>query len=351
MNLTKNINNNRSEKEYRALPLFSASDLRSFENDRKSFYFTKIIGEKKESEYSRAILIGSLVHCLLLEKEKFDEKYIISNIEKMPTGKMLDFTEALIKHTFDNINDEGQVCTEFECLVKEAYVDSGFSWTLETVLKKFNGSSAEDYYKQNREAKGRGIEIVTIEDINIAQKVVDRIMNDPIVGRIFIEEGYNEIQLEEFNIFGLQMKCMQDKIVIDRERKTVQIYDLKVVWDVNNFVYEYFLKKGAYIQSYIYWRALFDEKVQAILEIDENYEILFPKFIVADSQGFYDSLIFELNIDDMIAAENGFRLNSRKYKGVKQIVEELMWCIENNKWNGHKEGQITKFNLIYEENN
>ena len=54
---------------------------------------------------------------------------------------------------------------------------------------------------------------------------------------------------------SMKFKSMMDKVVVDHEKRTVQVYDLKCVWAVENFYEEYYLYRRAYIQAFLYWQA------------------------------------------------------------------------------------------------
>src|SRR5687768_7385096 len=100
----------RSERDYRALDILSASDLRVYATDgRKEFYKRAILKKKKEDRDSRAILIGSASHCLLLERENFEEKFYMSICSEEPTGNMKKFVDNLYKYTLLNTNEDGEV--------------------------------------------------------------------------------------------------------------------------------------------------------------------------------------------------------------------------------------------------
>lgn len=332
----------RSEREYRKLDMLSSSDIRMFASDRKKFYNKVVLKDFQEEESSRAILIGNLCHCLLLEPEEFDNKFFMSICSNPPTEKMLDFVNALFKHTVINSDESGNVTCDFEYIAKEAYAEAGFKWKFETVMEKFIGSEAENYYKELRESKTKGLQVVCVEDLDIATKIVQRIKEDEFVGEIFNQENtdnilvFNELQAEGFDVLGLEMKGMLDKIIVNHNSKTIQIYDLKVVWDNQNFVREYYLKKMAYIQAYVYHRALLSGVIDLGFDY-ENYEILPPIFVVVDSSNFYSPLMYKLSVEDLEMAYKGFTYNGREYKGVFEIINELKFAMETGRFNISKE--------------
>lgn len=327
-----------SEKQYRALPMLSSSDLQLFTKDRKKFYQEKILGEKPEEEYSKAKLIGNLVHCLLLEPQEFDNKFYLSICNTPPTGMLLAFVEALYRHTAASMED-GVVTADFGVLAQAAYEDSGFKITLEAVLKKFttphktSGEVPENYYKQMIEAKSQGLEVACVEDITIAEKIVQQIREDEFVGSIFQKDenvdDLNELQIEGIELDGLVLKGMVDKVRIFHDVELIQPYDVKVTYDVINFKRDYFLKRKSYIQGCIYYRLL----CEYFREKYPTYLVMPPIFVVVHSGCFYKPLLFELEHKGLQKAYEGFTEDGREYSGVKTIIEDILWSQNTGNWN------------------
>lgn len=324
------IGEEKTEAEYRAIPMLSSSDLRQFITDRKKFYKEKVLGEKREEEYNKAILIGSICHCLLLEPEKFDEKYLLSTCETPPSGMLLPFVESLYKQSVAHMNEQGAVEADFSELLQTAHIESGYKITLEAVLKKFE-KEGKEYYDQLMDAKAQGLEICCLDDINIATKIVKMVKEDPFVGQYFTNTDYCELKAEGFLVEGVEMKMMADKILVDREHETIQLIDPKVVFDNQNFYREYFLKKRADIQAYIYYEGLKSRKIDLGFDYSE-YVILPPIFIAVDSGCYYAPVQYRMTLKGLKNAYEGFVDNGREYKGVKEILEELNWAKETNNW-------------------
>lgn len=313
----------KTEKEYRALPQISSSDLRKFVTDRKGFYKDKILGQKEEEEYNRSSLIGSLVHCLLLEPITFDTRYHLAGDLNIPTANMMKFTESLLKNSQrDDIN--------FHEACEIAYKDSEYKYTLDKVLDKFK--PFEEYYYNILECKTKNLTLVSIADITISENIVKTIKNHNFTSEYFIDEKnhINEYKAESFDLFGLDTKGMIDKIIFDDKNKTIQFVDLKIVYDNQNFFNEYYIKKHGYVQALTYQTALndFDSK---------GYTKLPPKFLVADSSNFYAPLIYQLTEEDLDKAKNGFWFRDKYYKGVEQIVNEIKYCLNTGVWDSSLE--------------
>ena len=173
--------------------------------------------------------------------------------------------------------------------------------------------------------------------------IVEELRNNPVtkdVVNLVSSSRYsvfNQLQVEGYEIDGHKFKSMMDKVVVDHDAKTIQVYDLKCTWSVENFLEEYYLYRRAYIQAYLYnWAAY---KFRDDTELS-TYDVLPPKFIVCDSTNYYNPLIYTLSQSDLDNAYKGFTHKNREYKGVASIIADLKWAMENNVWNISRENSI-----------
>ena len=330
----------KTEAQYRAVIMDSSSSLKEFSMNRKKYYSKYILNEKIEEEDSKASIIGRLVETLLMEDHLFDEKFHMSVITSAPTGLMLEFVEALYKHTSAATNEDGILTRSFEYLCKDAYVDSGFKIKIDAVLGKFIGSDAEIYYKEIREVRSKGLTVVTTQDVDNANKIVAELKTNDFTASIvnLVNSArysvYNQLQVEGYDVLDHKFKSMMDKVVVDHDAKTVKVYDLKCTWSVENFYEEYYLYRRAYIQAYLYFFAA----KHHFAELD--YRILDPIFIVCDSTNYSAPLLYQTTIDSMLSAKKGFEHKGKQYPGVDSLIEDLKWAIENDKWNISRENYI-----------
>jgi hypothetical protein len=136
-------------------------------------------------------------------------------------------------------------------------------------------------------------------------------------------------------------KSMMDKVIADHQEKTIQPYDLKCTWSVENFYEEYYLYRRAYIQAYLYYYAT------KHLTLDENselygYTVKPIQFIVCDSTNYYNPLVYTLADEDMKDAYEGFVHKGKTYPGVKYLIDELKWAMDMNIWNISKSNYLKK---------
>ena len=334
----------KTEAQYRAIYLDSSSSLKEFSTDRRKYHKKYILNEVVEDEDSKAATMGRMVETLLMEPQFFDERFHLSTCMTTPTGLMLEFVEALYKHTAEATADNGTITRSFEDLAKDAYTDLGFKIKLEAVLTKFIGSDAEIYYKEIREVRSKGLTVVATQDVANAEKIVTELKTNAATADIvnLVDDVqysvHNQLQVEGYDVFGHKFKSMMDKVVVDHKAKKVQVYDLKCTWSVENFYNEYYLYRRAYIQGFLYHKAA---EFWASEMGYGDYKILYPKFIVCDSTNYMNPLIYAMSDINMVDARAGFEHKGREYPGVAQLIEDLQWALENDKWNISRENYLS----------
>ena len=332
----------KTEAEYRAVTMDSSSSLKEFSQDRRKYYKKYVLGEKVEEKENAAANMGRIVETLLMEPETFDDKFFLSTCMSAPTSLMLDFVEALYRVTKDATDENGIVTRQFMDLAEEAHKLSGFKIKLEAVLNKFIGSDAEVYYNEIRTVRTKGLSIVTTTEISIAEKIVEQLKSNsttaPIVNLVNSSRYsvMDQLQVEGYEIDGLPLKSMLDKVIVDHNERVIKPYDLKCTWSVENFYEEYYLYRRAYIQAYLYYNAML--KIADDPESEYyGYRVDYLQFIVCDSSNYYAPLVYTLDIEDMEDAYNGFVHKGRTYPGVKDIIASVKWATTTGIWNvSHK---------------
>ena len=332
----------KTEAEYRAVTMDSSSSLKEFSQDRRKYYKKYVLGEKVEEKENAAANMGRIVETLLMEPETFDDKFFLSTCMSAPTSLMLDFVEALYRVTKDATDENGIVKRQFMELAEEAHKLSGFKIKLEAVLNKFIGSDAEVYYNEIRTVRTKGLSIVTTTEISIAEKIVEQLKSNsttaPIVNLVNSSRYsvMDQLQVEGYEIDGLPLKSMLDKVIVDHNERVIKPYDLKCTWSVENFYEEYYLYRRAYIQAYLYYNAMLKLADDPESEY-YGYRVDYLQFIVCDSSNYYAPLVYTLDIDDMQDAYHGFVHKGRTYPGVKDIIASVKWATSTGIWNvSHK---------------
>ena len=333
----------KTEAQYRAIYLDSSSSLKEFSTDRRKYHKKYILNEVVEDEDSKAATMGRMVETLLMEPHLFDERFYVSTCLATPTNLMLEFVEALYRHTVEATSEEGTITRSFEDMCRDAHAESGFKIKLDAVLTKFIGSDAEVYYKEIREVRPKHLTVVAAQEIANAEKIVIELKTNPTTAEIvnLVDDVqysvHNQLQVEGYEVFGHMFKSMMDKVVVDHANKKVQVYDLKCTWSVENFYNEYYLYRRAYIQGFLYHKAA--ESWASEMGYGD-YKILYPKFIVCDSTNYMNPLIYAMSDINIVDARAGFEYKGREYPGVAQLIEDLKWALDNDVWNISRENHI-----------
>jgi hypothetical protein len=335
-----------TEKEYRALPEISYSSIKDFDKNRLRFYKKYILQDpnvKEDIEENEAILLGSLVDCLLTgTQEEFDSKFASIDTPKK-SGQLAEFADELWKQT-KKFTVDGEVTEEFLDLAKTAFTAVKYNAKgeevafkgkeLDKILELFDGSQEEMLYKERR-AKA-GFIVISLDELNKAERIKDQLINTDWTRAIIEGEGKvikNQLKVQ-YSITSVPVKSMLDIVHVDHKEKTIQPYDLKISYLVNNFAYSYW-KQKYYLQVAMYDAALKEWRTQVGFT---DYTILPMKFIVGDSTCQSLPVIWECNNQNILEGYVGFTLSSgRKVKGLLDLVDEIKWCSENSIWTTPKE--------------
>lgn len=174
---------------YFEIPAISNSSLSTFNYDPSYYhkvYVTKELVDKRESS---SLTFGSLVHCLLLEPEEVQNRYVISKVapENKPSGMMLEFINALLKH---DIVDE--------ITMDAAYAASGYKISKEKVFESFNKADNQTYYNEMLATKGKSL--ITQNEYNLAVQCSEIARNNPQWNTILGEDRSIWTEYKELEI-------------------------------------------------------------------------------------------------------------------------------------------------------
>jgi hypothetical protein len=331
-----------TEAQYRTLGYDSSSSLKDFATNRKKYYKKYVLLEKMEEDETSAIITGQVVETLLLEPNLFDLKFYMSACASVPSGLMGAFCEALYKYTIEATNEEDVVMRDFADISQDAYVASGFKIKYEAVIGKFAGSDAEIYFNEILKVRQNNLTVVTTLDVTNAEKIVEELKTNfvtkDIVNLVSSDKWtvFQQLQVEGYKIGNLQFKSMMDLVHVNHVDKSIQVYDLKCTWNLENFFIDYYLKRLAYIQAFVYHCAIQHYRNTNF----PGYSIQPIKFIVCDSTNYYNPLIYALTFDDLKEARDGFEYKGRNYTGVTSLIDSLEWALTENQWSMSRENYL-----------
>jgi hypothetical protein len=201
---------------YYEKPAVSASALKKFEYSPK--LFNDMITGVAKGKDSVALSFGRLVHELVLTPEEFDNKYVVSTIDK-PSGQMGELCDNLfLNKLYDEFTDD-------EFIWDNAYTQVGFKRDkIESVKEKF-ATTGKAYYDFLVTSIGK--QVISREDFDKAKDYVERLRGHKGANKLLFETP-GKVEHEIFwNWESLDAKSKIDKFIIDEENKTIYLIDLK----------------------------------------------------------------------------------------------------------------------------
>lgn len=328
----------KSEKEYRAdKEAYNYSLLADFEKmSLLGFRKKHILNEKEDS--TSDMNIGTLGHMKLAEDEvAFENAIHLSTLVSKPKPQEVKFVDELFKLTLENLGTGDQFVGDFQVICKEAYDLAEIkSPKYENFISGFEGSVAEEYYRELRNAHGKLL--VTQSDLELCDRCIDKAKKSPTVGDIINwKDRKNEVPIL-FEYEGIRFKALIDRLNFDHPNTKIMPRDWKFSYAIDHkeFEYNYFDLKY-YIQQEIYTLAVtaFRDRFYP------SYEIAPFGYVVINNKAFSDSVLHEFEFSNWENPWTGFTHKGRRYKSIPQIIEDMEWHKQNDIWSISKSTSLS----------
>jgi len=208
---------------------FSYSGLNKLLFSPKAFYKHYILDDREEKTDAH-LVEGSLLHCLLLEPEKYDEKFIMSP-SKLPKGNNLDIVLKTFQ-VYSEQDDETLNLSDFSQEILSILVSINLHQSLKTDeqrLKKVLTQENKDYFDFLK-AKGSRAIIDSATKIKAEESIEYLKADEQVMNLMCLNSPntYNELKLKmDMQGVSFGLKGIVDNIVIDKESKTIFVNDLK----------------------------------------------------------------------------------------------------------------------------
>ena len=351
---------NVNQTPYRKIDALSASDIKLFNKDRIAFYHQKILGEKRKEKSSDSLVLGTLIDFVLSDcrgswqefEQNFDDKFILLSVKK-GTGQLFLLADLLYEYTLRDMDEEGNITSSFSVRFEEAFErlqkeDKFKGKKVEWALEQFKDSDAEIYFSENLKA----IDKLAVDSwmLDKCKFIVENVLIDDNVKYLF-EEKENVINfgkyVVEWEYKGLKAKSELDNLTINHNTKEIIITEVKSTWDSEDFERTY-LKLRYDLAAIYYYKA-----IQYTFQDLPDYTIKFQFLVVDTSPQGLRPLIYKISHVDLLNAEQGFKTKSGYYyKGLGELVNEILWCQETQNWriskNAYENNGILNLNINYE---
>ena len=219
---------------------FSYSSLNKLLYSPEVFYKEYILGHKEEKLESY-LTEGKLIHCLLLEPEKFDDQFVLS-ITKMPSDNAKAVVDRVYAHNKEIVanggEDKGSLAQHGNAIL-DILKDINLYQTLKTDeqrIEKLITAETVNYWEFLRKSEGK---IPVQYDIHDKCKaIVEKIKSNQEISQLLKLDGkeewwgtmesYNEVPLEmELKRFNFGLKGIIDNMVVDPGNGVIRINDIK----------------------------------------------------------------------------------------------------------------------------
>ena len=345
---------------YRKIDALSASDIKLFAKDRIAFYHQKVLGEKRKDKFSDSLTLGTLIDYCLSDckgswqefEQNFDDRFILLSVKK-GTGQLFLLADLLYEYTLRDMDEEGNITSSFSIRFEEAFdklqkEDKFKGKKVEWALEQFKDSDAETYFSENLKA----IDKLAVDSwmLDKCKFIVENVLMDDNVKHLF-EEKENVINfgkyVVEWEYKGLKAKSELDNLTINHNTKEIIITEIKSTWDSEDFEKTY-LKLRYDLAAIYYYKA-----IQYTFQDLPDYTIKFQFLVVDTSPQGLRPLIYKISHVDLLNAEQGFKTKSGYYyKGLGELVNEILWCQETQNWriskNAYENNGILNLNINYE---
>lgn len=343
------------EVEYRKIEALNYSSIVTFDKSPVKFYEEFILGLPKEDEDTSASLLGNLIDDILLTakgdttefEQIFSDRYALLTGEPSSSAQGFMLADELFKITKRTIID-GEITEEFEPRFREAfdnvqragkYKGKTVEWAIEDFnTKNKTGMSPAEYFKSKIDNIGK---LVVSEGLKLrALEISSYLLQDDFTKSLL--DLTNEVEgIEKLPKFPIDFiykgengsikgKCEVDLLIVDHNKKSVFPYDLKSTYDNTIFPFNY-IKKKYYIQAGWYSIGVTSFMMNNGLK---DYKLEPYQFISADtSKNNRRPLIYRLNEQHLNDAWEGFSINSSKFRGIKELVDNIIWANESKVWN------------------
>lgn len=217
--------------------LMSYSGLSKLAFSPAAFYKHYVLGQK-EDVMDKNMIEGSLIHCLLLKPEDFDNQFVVS-VDDLPSDNPRNVLHTIFNH-YKELKKDGDTresLEEFSGAILDVLKDINLYQSLKTDgqrVEKMIIPKHVAYWDYLKKAEGRVVIDQDVYDFckSVVEKITSTVPVMDVMG-FFADsfspvEKHNEIQLVKFAdnpYFGL--RGIIDNLVIDHATKEIRVNDLK----------------------------------------------------------------------------------------------------------------------------
>lgn len=312
-----------SEKEYRAMDCLSYSALSGVS---KRGYKSLV----EEIYMSVPMKIGIIVESILFGYFNIDDWYIYSEDATIPGDTLRNACDIVFPLVVSKYCKEGDDISKVVSADINTYADD--------IEQIFKTNKIEYYKKRSPQSRTKTMIkdsgsywrhyvlssdkiIISKEDYDKSKSMVDSLNTNKYTSHIFSKSSFDNVEkiaqyAITFDYNGVKFKSLIDWIIVNHDKKTIQVIDLKTGGhDPESFPYVYYDMRYD-IQDYIYTEAARSHLSQYFPE----YVLLPMKFVYISSNYIDKPMIWQSRKRNH--TKKGFWRNNKYYKGVDELIDE-----------------------------
>jgi hypothetical protein len=202
-----------------------------------ALFYSHYVLKQRDDSYDQNMVEGSLIHCLLLDKENFDDKFVLSPADT-PSDSQRDILDSLYIHYKSLEDDSREELHDFSRAILELLQDRNLYQSMKesTRIDKMINETTHAYWEYLKKAEGKLI--IDQDTYDFAKSVVDKVTTNSVVMDtmgFFGDEMNgvsctNEVELimePDASDYPFGFRGFVDNLVIDKENKVIRINDLK----------------------------------------------------------------------------------------------------------------------------
>lgn len=348
---------------YRKLDALNFSMIKLFDTDPVKFYEEFKLGKARKDRKNAALIIGDIVDFYILEckgddlifQDRMDEKFALFEGTK-GSGQVFILADYIFEEASSSLNAEGEVTLNFATMFTTAYdkikAEDKYKGKDEVAVMDDFVKKGKAYYDTLMANIGKTV--VETSLVDKAKNVANKLLKDEFTKGIFTPRA----DIEYFTHFGIawtypgtktECKSEIDMLFIDHEKGAIQPMDLKTTYDNESFDMMY-VKNSYYLQNAFYSKAV---REWADANGMEGFDVLPMRFVVGDtSANNRRPLVYNTTLEDGQCGLFGFTFRGNYYRGVDELVREIIWAEENGVWDCSRAAFVNqgrmKLNIKYE---
>ena len=273
-----------------------------------SMFYNDYVLKQKEDSVDPHLVKGRVIHCLLLNPEDFDSEFMLIP-GKLPSGNNKLIVDEIFKLYLEGA-DNSLTLDKYETAIVDLLEKINLHQKLKTDearVKKILTADNISYFDFLKSSQGKTL--VDQETLDYCKECVESIKsNESVSALLQLDDSelqvYNEVPITVNELIGdkyaFGFKGILDNVVIDEEKKTIFINDLKTTGkpliDFPESVeyYRYWIQAALYY-NLAYFRYLGDKKdkelwnIQFTFVVVDKYNQVYPFQVTAKTmRGWMD---------------------------------------------------------------